>query len=254
MPIDTICPKCQAKLRIGDEYAGQQARCPRCDTIYAVPTLEEAVALTSIASAESPPPAGSASDPPSEPPTAAAPEQPAPPESPAPAETLLPPQIELPPADGTQWFLRTPEGPIYGPTRRDDFQRWVVEGRVTPDCFICPGDNTWKPASEIFPELAAPRPKAALKPETIAALKRQPHRGALILILGIMGILTTCPIPSIMAWVMGTHDLDEMRANRMDDSGYNMTASGRMLGLIFGMMYVAGTVIGTLVLFAIASR
>jgi hypothetical protein len=249
MPIDTTCPQCQAKLRIGDEYAGQQARCPRCDTIYAVPTLEEAATLarsvsedivTRSVSEDSPSP-GIASEPPIE----------ATVEEPAHTVPAAPP---LPPADGTQWFLRTPEGPIYGPTSEQDFQRWVVEGRVTPDCSICPGDNTWRPAGELFPELAAPRPKATLKPETIAALKQQPHRGALILILGIMGILTTCPIPSIMAWVMGTHDLDEMRAKRMDDSGYNMTSAGRMLGLVFGMLYVAATVIGIFGLFLIAAR
>jgi hypothetical protein len=249
MPIDTICPKCQAKLRIGDEYAGQQARCPRCDTIYAVPSLAEAAALAAVPVEV----AASESAAIAETPAAPAPAVTAPPEPPAPPETP-PPPIPLPPADGTQWFLRTPEGPIYGPTSAEDFQRWVVEGRVTADCFVCPGDNTWKPAGELYSELNAPKPKVTLKPETLAALRKQPHRGALILILGIMGILTTCPIPSIMAWVMGTHDLDEMRAKRMDESGYNMTNAGRMLGLIFGMFYVVGTIIGIFVLFLIAAK
>ena len=34
MPIDTICPGCQAQLRIDEEFAGQIVRCPACDTIY----------------------------------------------------------------------------------------------------------------------------------------------------------------------------------------------------------------------------
>jgi hypothetical protein len=252
MPIDTICPKCQAKLRIGDEYAGQQARCPRCDTIYAVPTLEEAALVTAEVKEDNAVEAAIAA--PAATSTAEAAQTPTVPEPPPAPAAPPPPPVELPPADGTQWFLRTPEGPIYGPTSPLDFQRWVVEGRVTPDCLVCPGDNTWKPAGELFPELAAPKPKPVVKAETIAALQKQPHRGALILILGIMGILTTCPIPSIMAWVMGTHDLDEMRAKRMDDSGYTMTSAGRMIGMIFGMLYVAAAVVGIFAFLLIAAR
>lgn len=236
MPIDTLCPGCQAKLRIGDEFAGQDARCPRCDTLYNVPasTVEQVAILPSADEVPSPPidhsPASVA--PLAEPPLAPA----------------------LPPADGTHWFLRTPEGPIYGPTTAGDFERWVVEGRVTPDCFISPGDNIWHPATELYPSLAAPRPKAAIRPLTLERLQKQPHRGALILLLGIMGIVTTCPIPSIMAWVMGSHDLGEMHMGRMDDSGQGMTNTGRLLGMIFSMIYIVGAVIAMFVLVMVAAR
>jgi hypothetical protein len=239
MPIDAICPGCQAKLRIGDEFAGQQARCPRCDAIYAVPeAMPEAVVEANVEATA---------------PTLAA--ATAEPEPPAPAtETATAMQAKLPPPDGTRWFLRTPEGPIYGPTDAATFQRWVTDGRVTPDCFVCPGDNVWVPATQTYPELAAPRPKAVVKLETSHALKHQPHRGALILLLGIMGVLTTCPIPSIMAWVMGSHDLGEMQAARMDPSGERMTNAGRLLGLIFSMVYIVAAVIGMFALVMVAAR
>lgn len=257
MPIDAICPGCQAKLRIGDEFAGQQARCPRCDSIYTVPTPEQAALATVTViepAAPTDPAVNFVDQPPADPPTRT---EPAASDTDLLSEVLAEvaaPEAEMPPADGTHWFLRTPEGPIYGPTSESNFQRWVMEGRVTPDCFVSPGDHHWRPAIEIFPELAAPRPQRPMRPETLAALQKQPHRGMLILILGIIGILTTCPIPSIMAWVMGTHDLDEMQMGRMDDSGHSMTNAGRWLGMIFSGLYIVGCVIAMFVLVLIAAR
>jgi hypothetical protein len=85
-----------------------------------------------------------------------------------------------------------------------DFQRWLGEGRITADCHICAGDNQWRPATRIFPELAAPRPTPAITIRAESFRPRfRPHRGPLILTLGLIGIFTTCFIPSIMAWVMG---------------------------------------------------
>lgn len=238
MPIDALCPGCQAKLRMGDEFAGQAARCPRCETVYTVP-LTNAVAKAPPADAPAPPPTAPAVEP----------------EDPIVAATITPPTVaELPPADGTHWFLRTPEGPIYGPATEPDFNRWVQEGRVTPDCFVAPGDNVWRAALDVFPELAAPRQKVALRPATVERLRKQPHRGALILILGILGIVTTCPIPSIMAWVMGSYDLGEMQMGRMDESGQGMTNVGRLLGMIFSMVYVVSAVIAMFVLVLVAAR
>ena len=57
------------------------------------------------------------------------------------------------------------------------------------------------------------------------------HRGVLILVLGILGIVL-CFICGIIAWVMGNHDLREMDAGRMDPSGRQMTQIGRILGII----------------------
>lgn len=58
-----------------------------------------------------------------------------------------------------------------------------------------------------------------------------PHRGALILTLGIIG-LVLCLICGIVAWVMGNSDLREMDAGRMDPAGRGMTQAGKILGII----------------------
>ena len=39
MPIEAKCPGCDRLLRVSDEHAGKQARCPVCNTIYSVPEL-----------------------------------------------------------------------------------------------------------------------------------------------------------------------------------------------------------------------
>jgi hypothetical protein len=59
----------------------------------------------------------------------------------------------------------------------------------------------------------------------------QPHRGVLILVLGILGLVVCFPF-GIAAWVMGGGDLREMRAGRMDPTGQGMTQAGYIIGII----------------------
>jgi len=59
----------------------------------------------------------------------------------------------------------------------------------------------------------------------------QPHRGTLILILGILGLVVFQPL-GILAWIMGNTDLKEMDAGRMDPEGRGMTQIGKILGII----------------------
>ena len=59
----------------------------------------------------------------------------------------------------------------------------------------------------------------------------RPHRGGIILLYGLLG-LVVCPLLSITAWFMGCNDLKQMRAQRMDSSGRNLTHAGRILGII----------------------
>lgn len=53
----------------------------------------------------------------------------------------------------------------------------------------------------------------------------RPHRGGLILALGILG-LVTCFICGIIAWIMGKNDLKEMEAGTMDLPGRGLTQAG----------------------------
>ena len=67
----------------------------------------------------------------------------------------------------------------------------------------------------------------------------QPHRGVLILVFGILG-LVMCQIFSIVAWVMGRSDLAEMDAGRMDPEGRSLTKAGQILGIIGTLLFVVG--------------
>ena len=74
-----------------------------------------------------------------------------------------------------------------------------------------------------------------------------PHRGVIIFTLGLLSLFVGLigPIIGIMAWRMGTHDLAEIEAGRMDAAGRHYTATGRLLGII-------GTFVsGVLTLFSI---
>jgi hypothetical protein len=59
----------------------------------------------------------------------------------------------------------------------------------------------------------------------------KPHRGTLILVFGILGIVFCFPL-GIAAWVMGKRDLKEMDAGTMDSSGRSNTNAGRICGMI----------------------
>lgn len=60
----------------------------------------------------------------------------------------------------------------------------------------------------------------------------RPHRGVVILVLGILSLACSCFILGIIAWVMGSGDLREMDAGRMDPSGRGLTLAGKICGII----------------------
>ena len=74
-----------------------------------------------------------------------------------------------------------------------------------------------------------------------------PHRGGVILALGILG-LVCCFICGIIAWVMGNNDLREMAAGRMDRSGQGMTQAGKICGMISVILWLIVVVIQILAL------
>ncbi|HXG08495.1 MAG TPA: hypothetical protein VNK04_01780, partial [Gemmataceae bacterium] len=60
----------------------------------------------------------------------------------------------------------------------------------------------------------------------------EPHRGSLILTLGIVSLFTVPLILGPIAWIMGSNDLEAMRAGRMDPEGESNTNAGRICGMI----------------------
>lgn len=72
-----------------------------------------------------------------------------------------------------------------------------------------------------------------------------PHRGTLIMVLGVLGIIM-CQVVGVVAWVLANKDLAEMDAGRMDPSGRDLTRVGKILGMIaVGLMLLA--IVGFLV-------
>jgi hypothetical protein len=66
----------------------------------------------------------------------------------------------------------------------------------------------------------------------------RPHRGGVILALGILG-LVACFICGIFAWIMGKNDLWEMDTGRMDPSGRGLTKAGRICGIVSVILPIA---------------
>lgn len=130
-------------------------------------------------------------------------------------------------------------GQQYGPVSEEEVHSWAVTGRIKPTDYVwSEGMTDWVPASTVeglFPAGAAGAAAAAMGPPA-AYLK--PHRGGAVLALGIIGVWP-CFICGIIAWVMGSNDLRQMRAGTMDRSGENMTQAGRTCGIV-------GTILGVL--------
>jgi hypothetical protein len=225
MAIESICEGCGKRLTVGDDFAHKQARCPSCGHIYAVSALEGA-----SSSLESPDQGGTAAE-----------------SAPAAAQT----------AD--DWYLHSPEGRIYGPIDQSKLDQWVREGRVTHDCQLRQrGDGPWQWASAVYGVLAkhdeavsagTGNPFAGGLSSAVAAgsgdaptrpcVYAEPHRGALVLVLGILSFVITCPILGIVAWWMGNDDLKAMSRGRMDPSGSGITQAGRVLGMISTILWMA---------------
>ena len=70
----------------------------------------------------------------------------------------------------------------------------------------------------------------------------KPHRGTLILVLGILGLVVCAPV-GIVAWVMGASDLKEIDAGTMDPTGRGNTQAGKICGMIACILMIIGVVI-----------
>jgi predicted Zn finger-like uncharacterized protein len=73
----------------------------------------------------------------------------------------------------------------------------------------------------------------------------QPHRGTLILVLGILSLVVFQPL-GIFAWIMANTDLKEIDAGRMDPEGRQQTQIGKILGMISTILMAVSLVGGLL--------
>ena len=81
----------------------------------------------------------------------------------------------------------------------------------------------------------------------------KPHRGTMILVFGILGLLL-CQVFGIVAWVMGSADLKEMDAGTMDPSGRGTTQAGKICGIVATVLMILGVLaaIAFIALFGLA--
>ena len=230
MALDIACPACGRTLRVADQHAGKQIRCPACQQVSVAPRGPQDAATPAT--------------------------------SPATEQATNPPV----------WHVRTPEGAAYGPIGWSEVLGWVAEGRIAADCELAEsGQGPWQPAASFLPGLLPTPvdPAASLPTNTMhsgsgahpwqkasseaaaagnlmttattatpAASYVAPHRAALILVLGLLGFVVGCPVFSVIAWVLGSRDLREMRSGRMDRSGEGPTLAGMVLGIIVSIFWL----------------
>jgi predicted Zn finger-like uncharacterized protein len=70
----------------------------------------------------------------------------------------------------------------------------------------------------------------------------EPHRGTMILVLGLLGLLLGIPILCPIAWVLGNADLKSMEEGRMDPEGRGLTNAGRICGMIGTILMIIGII------------
>jgi len=63
------------------------------------------------------------------------------------------------------WWVRSPEQQSFGPATKAELDQWVAENRIDAGFELRPeGESAWRPAVEVYPQLARSRPAAAASP------------------------------------------------------------------------------------------
>ena len=229
MAIEVDCTGCKKRLRVEDKHAGRRVRCPECQAVSMVPQ-------SVVGEDETGPDSDSAEQ------------------------------------DSSNWHLQTPEGQIYGPVPKSELDSWVAEGRVSAACQVRQRDERdWHSAADVYPILLViPSPSAVQLSSNLDSDEHnpivaknskepdvfvQPHRGSIVLVLGVLGWCTLCFVLGLIACVMGWRDLHAMKEGRMQRDGRTLTQIGMIFGLIQCIFFALGfaTWIVSLVMRAVGS-
>ncbi len=237
MSIITDCPSCSRKLRVPDELVGQAVKCPTCNETFAL--IEEPAI-------ESPAPVAASSD---AVPAIQSDQPPGLPQNPNP--DAPPASEETPPAESKEEMDR--ETAASGHAGVHDPHRALLPAEDLMPCPYC-GEQISKNAARcrycgenLGDEEDEDRPwEREFRPYQGARRDSEPHRGSLVLTLGIVSIVLAMPmVPfvglalGITAWIMGHFDMKKMRANQMDPQGFGTTQAGFICGIV-------GTALGSL--------
>lgn len=88
-----------------------------------------------------------------------------------------------------------------------------------------------------------------LNPEQIpvhAQGRKEPHRGGVVLALGILSLLMGCIgwVLGIIAWTMANADLAKMDRGVMEADGRSSTQAGKICGIVSVCLHALGLLIG----------
>jgi len=137
-----------------------------------------------------------------------------------------------------QWHCMV-NGQKYGPIPESELRAWVAQRRVKPT------DLVWTETMPNWQALESVqymfRGGMALPPSPVQQVVLKPHRGVLVLVLGIVSIVF--PLFGILGgitWYLANQDLPEIDAGLMDPTGRGMVVAGKVCGIIGFILGMVG--------------
>ena len=265
------CPGCSATFTVTDDKAGKTGKCPKCQTQFTIPAPaagppaappppvpNDPPPMTTV---EAPPPIPTVEAPPPHEPI---PSVEAPPPMPPPVAPPSPNEpveiVPCPKCSSRLSVLPSDVGldvecpncqTVYRATRADAPPTPRVEspsGRPMSSVLVKYGSGAKKNRDDDEDD---DRPSRRRKKRSRrdddddeddddrpvrrrrsrrSGRRYEPHRGTLILVFGILGLFISA-IFGIVAWILGSADLKEMDAGRMDPEGRSNTQIGVYLGM-----------------------
>jgi len=217
MPVVVNCTKCQKKLKIPDELLGKKVKCPTCSAVF---TAEASEGVEE--------------------------------ERPVPK-----PAVKRPPVEDEDDDVPAPKAKRKPVVDDDDDEG--VSSKPSKRKPVADDDDEDEPPKKTSKrkvdddddEDDAPRKKSKRRDDDDdddddRPRRRRgagaPHRGVMILVFGILGVLC-CVIFAILAAVMGGNDLKAMDRGDMDNEGRTLTNVGRIIGFVGIGLWAVGIVI-----------
>jgi hypothetical protein len=144
-----------------------------------------------------------------------------------------------------EYYFKALDEKEYGPLGQAQIRDWLEQGRMDGNSQVRSADSDdWSPLSghPELSELLAPSRSTPPSPTPSPQADVQhyaPHRGALILTFGILGIACCFPL-GIAAWIMGNNDMQQIEAGMMDPTGKSITNAGKICGIIGTVLAIIG--------------
>ncbi len=270
-----MCSGCGKTLRVNDEFVGRKARCPVCGLVYVVggadivqstqmpATVDPAVVETTYApKIESNVPVlqpldDSWSSLPTERPV----EKPLSPIEP-PSTSQVPVMAPMP---DVQYFVRTPNAMVYGPSDSATVLDWISQGRLDDSCHIRDesseqwvGIAAWRFQTRKMqnpmarPANAVANPFGAVPHSTVqSAGYSKSGNGTVVLVLGIVSWIL-CPtffgamLCSILAIVIASNEFGKIRNGQSPDTEKTAITIGLWLSignLVAWCLLIAGVIV-----------